>query len=251
MRASLLVPTLNEADSIAHVLRTFRAAAEAANRTIFAAAPIDWELLVVDGASTDGTGPLAAAEGARVIVERRKGYGRAYRTGFEAATGDYLATSDGDGTYPVATIPELLARVREEHIDFLTGNRLAYLDRRSMTTEHRIGNQALNLFLGVAYHRYLAGVPGGALVDSQSGFWIFPRATLEKVRLTQDGMAFSEEFKIEALVRGLKVVEVPIAYGERWGTPKLSSWRDGIGNMVFLARKRFAVGRKDRAAPSP
>jgi dolichol-phosphate hexosyltransferase len=246
MRASLVLPTLNEAESIAAVLRRFRAAAESANRSIFAAEPVDWEILVVDGSSTDGTAALAEREGARVLLEPRRGYGRAYRTGFAAATGTYLATSDGDGTYPVETIPELVARVRAEGIDFLTGNRMAYLDRRSMTTEHRIGNRVLNLFLGVAYHRYLAGLPERTLADSQSGFWVFPRTTLDRVRLTQDGMALSEEFKIEAMVRGLKVVEVPIRYGERWGTPKLSSWRDGLGNLLFLARKRFEVAREPR-----
>ncbi|EQD72670.1 glycosyl transferase, group 2 family protein, partial [mine drainage metagenome] len=82
MRATLVIPTLNEAGSIGHVLRTFRTAAEAANRTIFAADPLDWEILVVDGASTDGTAEVAAREGARVLLERRRGYGRAYMTGF-------------------------------------------------------------------------------------------------------------------------------------------------------------------------
>ncbi len=246
MRASLVIPTLNEAESIGAVLRLFRRASESANRTLFVGAPVDWEVLVVDGGSTDGTAAIAEREGARVLVERRRGYGRAYRTGFAAATGEFLATSDGDGTYPVETIPALVARVRAERIDFLTGNRMAYLDRRSMTTEHRIGNRMLNLFVGVAYHRYLSALPGRALADSQSGFWVFPRTTLDRVRLTQDGMALSEEFKIEALVRGLRFVEVPIRYGERWGTPKLSSWRDGLGNLMFLARKRFEVAREPR-----
>ncbi|MCI4354293.1 MAG: glycosyltransferase, partial [Thermoplasmata archaeon] len=81
MRATLIVPTLNESASIGHVLRTFRAGADRANPTLFPRDPLDWEMIVVDGASTDGTQALAEAEGARVIVERRKGYGRAYRTG--------------------------------------------------------------------------------------------------------------------------------------------------------------------------
>ena len=85
MRASLVVPTLNEERSIAGVLRTFRAAAEEANRTLFRDAPLDWEVLVVDGRSTDRTREIAAAEGARVIDEPRRGYGRAYKTGFREA----------------------------------------------------------------------------------------------------------------------------------------------------------------------
>ncbi len=252
MRASLVIPTLNESGSIGNVLRTFRAAADAANRAEFASDPITWEVLVVDGASTDGTGTIAAQEGARVLVERRRGYGRAYKTGFAAATGEILATSDGDGTYPVAEIPRLVRELLDHHLDFLTGNRMAYLDRRSMTTEHRIGNWILNTFLHVAYHHYLKELPARTLEDSQSGFWVFRRSVLDRVALTQDGMAFSEELKVEAILRGLKVAEVPIRYGERWGLPKLSSWRDGSRNFLFLVRKRLAVARELKmGAPTP
>ena len=245
MRATLVIPTLNEATSIAHVLRLFRDAATEANATIFRGNPLEWEVLVVDGASEDGTGAIAQAEGARVVIERRKGYGRAYKTGFAAARGDVIATADGDATYPVETIPGLVKRLLDEQLDFLTGNRFAYLDPKAMTTEHRVGNRLLNMFLGVAFHRYLRDLPGG-LQDSQSGFWVFRRELLGKVRLTSDGMAFSEEFKIEAVIHGVRFIEVPIQYRERWGPPKLSSWRDGSRNLLFLAEKRFAVAREMR-----
>jgi len=244
MKASLVIPTLNEAASIAHVLRLFRHAAQEANAAIFPGDPIDWEVLVIDGASPDGTAAIAEAEGARVIIERRKGYGRAYKTGFAAVRGEVVATADGDATYPVETVPGLVKKLLDEKIDFLTGNRMAYLDRKAMTTEHRIGNRALNLLLRTAFHHFLQELPGGTLVDSQSGFWVFRREVLDRVHLTQDGMAFSEELKIEAVLRGLKVVEVPIRYGERWGPPKLSSWRDGLENLLFLVQKRLDFARE-------
>jgi dolichol-phosphate hexosyltransferase len=251
-RATLVVPTINEAASIGHVIRTFRAAAEEANRTIFAAHPIEWEVLVVDGASTDGTPDLAKAEGARVVIERRPGYGRAYKTGFAAATGEILATADGDATYPVEIIPGLVHRLKDESLDFISGNRMAYLDRRAMTTEHRVGNRVLNLTLGLAFHRFLKEMPYGTLADSQSGFWVFRRDVLEHVHLGSDGMAFSEELKIEVILRGLRVAEVPIHYAERWGQPKLSSWKDGYRNMRFIVWKRFAFSREQaRGAPIP
>jgi hypothetical protein len=121
-----------------------------------------------------------------------------------------------------------------------------------MTTEHQIGNRILNTFLRVAYHHYLHDMPSRTILDSQSGFWVFRRSVLDRVALTQDGMAFSEELKIEAVLRGLKVVEVPIHYGERWGSPKLSTWRDGLSNMVFLFSKRLAVARELKmGAPTP
>jgi glycosyltransferase involved in cell wall biosynthesis len=252
MRATLVIPTLDEAASIAHVIRSFRAAADEANRTMFRDSPIDWEVLVIDGASADGTGAIAAAEGARVVVERRRGYGRAYRTGFEEAAGDVIATADGDATYPVETVPALVRTLLDERIDFLSGDRMAFVDRRSMTTEHRIGNWILNWFLAIAYHRYVKDLPHRTLADSQSGFWVFRRRVLDEVHLTQDGMALSEELKIETIRRGLRFVEVPIRYGERWGPPKLRSWKDGVRNLLFLAEKRFDIAREDRhARPAP
>jgi len=244
-----VVPTLNEERSIGEVLRTFRSATEAANRTLFREAPVDWEIVVVDGASTDRTRELAEAEGARVIVERRRGYGRAYKTGFREAHGDVIATSDGDGTYPVETIPAAVRRLLDERIDFLNGDRMTGVTRRSMTTEHRFGNGLLNRFLRIAYQRYLVEIPGRTIADSQSGYWVFRREVLDRVHLTSDGMAFSEELKVEAIVRGLRFVEVPIAYGERATPPKLQSGRDGIRNLLFLATKRLALARETRRGP--
>ncbi len=249
MKATLVVPTLNEAASIGEVLRRFRAAAEEANRTRFASAPIDWEVLVVDGRSTDGTPERAAREGATVISEPRRGYGRAYKTGFAAAHGEVIATADGDLTYPVETVPELVGRLLDEGPDFLSGDRLAFVSRTSMTTEHRIGNWALNFFVAIAYHRFVQHLPRGTIADSQSGFWVFRRSVLDRVHLSADGMAFSEELKLEVVVRGLKFLEIPIHYGERFGPPKLRSWRDGVKNLLFLLEKRLAVAREARTGP--
>lgn len=243
MRGTLVIPTLNEGPSIGVVLRRFKEAAAAANPKLFASDPIDWELLVVDGASTDGTAAAAAAEGARVIVEPRKGYGRAYRTGFAEARGDVLATLDGDGTYPAEEIPRFVRQLLDEQLDFITCNRLAHPVPKAMTTEHRIGNWVLNTFVRIAYAHYLRAT-GSELKDSQSGMWIFRRSVLDKVALTQDGMPMSEELKLEVILNGLKFQEVPIAYTERWGgPPKLSSWRDGRANFMFLFQKRLEVAR--------
>jgi glycosyltransferase involved in cell wall biosynthesis len=258
MRASLVIPTLNESKSIGHVLTTFRAAAGEANRTLFASDPVDWEILVVDGASADGTAEIARAGGARVITETRRGYGRAYRTGFAEATGEFIATLDGDATYPVEIIPRFLRRLLDDKLDFLSGDRLTQLDDRAMTTEHRIGNWVLNTFLRIAYSHYLTAVSGRSIRDSQSGMWVFRRSILGSLTLTQDGMPLSEEIKIETILRGFRFEEVPIVYAERWGAPKLSSWRDGRRNLLFLFQKRFEVARLRQlgilpapAGPSP
>jgi hypothetical protein len=246
MRGTLIVPTLNEAASIGHVLDTFHAAAEEGNRQLFAADPIDWEVLVIDGASADGTAAIAEAKGAKVIVERRKGYGRAYRTGFAAATGDVIATLDGDATYPAEEVPRLVRHLLDDGLDFVTTDRLRFLSGGAMTREHRIGNWLLNHLLHFAYHRYFRAAGGAMINDSQSGMWVFRRSILPRLSLTQDGMPLSEELKVEVLVHGLRFDEVPIHYAERWGAPKLSSYRDGRNNLMFLVEKRLELHRETR-----
>ena len=251
MRATLVIPTLNEAESIGHVLRSFREASDAANARLFRSDPLEWEILVVDGASTDGTAEIAARDGARVLTETRKGYGRAYRTGFESATGEIVATMDGDATYPAEMVPVFVRKLLDEQLDFLSGDRLSQLDPKAMTTEHRLGNWALNTFLRIAYAHYLVDVSDRTIHDSQSGMWVFRRSILPSLKLTQDGMPLSEEIKLEVILRGLRFLEVPIPYAERWGAPKLSSWRDGRQNLMFLFRKRFEVARRHARGEIP
>jgi hypothetical protein len=76
--------------------------------------------------------------------------------------------------------------------------------------------------------------------DSQSGMWVFSREALKRMKLTSDGMAFSEEIKIEAIRhREIGFREIFINYSQRVGEVKLQPWRDGMRNLAFLVRKRF------------
>ena len=76
--------------------------------------------------------------------------------------------------------------------------------------------------------------------DSQSGMWVFRRRALDKMKLESDGMAFSEEIKIEAILnRHIGFREIFINYSQRVGENKLQLWRDGFRNTAFLFKKRF------------
>jgi len=76
--------------------------------------------------------------------------------------------------------------------------------------------------------------------DSQSGMWIFRRSILKDMKLESDGMAFSEELKIEALRSPrIRFGEISIMYSSRLGETKLNAWRDGLQNLWFLVKKRF------------
>jgi glycosyltransferase involved in cell wall biosynthesis len=194
-------------------------------------AGFDVEILVVDNASVDRTGEVARAHGAKVIVQPVRGYGNAYKAGFANCTGDVIATGDADLTYPWHIVPKAIARLRRDDLDFITTDRLAELDRASMTRSHVFGNHMLSLAT-----RTLFGVP---FRDSQSGMWIFRRHLLHTVQLRSGGMAFSQELKIEAHRRGFRCHEMPIAYFPRGGETKNRTIRDGFGNLSQLVAARL------------
>lgn len=227
MYVSYVIPSLNERDGIR---RTIARIALGEHRQAGDRA----EIVVVDGLSTDGTPEVARELGARVILERRPGYGRAYKAGFEAAQGDSIVTGDADGSYPFEEAPRLLRRLGERGLDFITVNRFAGLQPGSMSGKHRLGNGILNAAARVLFRVRLR--------DTQSGMWVFRRRALELVpyREFHDGMPFSEEFKIRAFRHPqLHAEEVPGRYSPRTGAPKLSSWRDGWRNLRHLVRLRM------------
>jgi hypothetical protein len=80
--------------------------------------------------------------------------------------------------------------------------------------------------------------------DSQSGMWVLRRSIIDKMQLESDGMAFSEEIKIEALKNSrIRFGEISIQYSSRLGEIKLNPWRDGFYNLFFLVKKRFSRRR--------
>lgn len=216
---------MNEADSIGKVIDDIEENLSG----------IDHEILVVDTESKDGTIEIAQGKGARVVNEPRRGYGRAYKTGFEQAEGDYIATLDADCTYPPERIPEFVGILDSREVDFVIGDRLSNLQPGVMSLMHRIGNRILNLTSRILFRVKLK--------DSQSGMWVFRKDILASLSVTSDGMPFSEELKIEAITRGHHVKQVPIDYRPRTGEKKLQSWHDGWRNFRFLFSKRFGRSR--------
>jgi dolichol-phosphate hexosyltransferase len=219
LRVTAIIPCLNEEEGIARVLERMP--------------PFVDETIVVDNASTDRTPQVAASFGAKVIREDVRGYGRAYKRGFKEATGDLIITLDGDHSYPVDALSYLLEAFLHLEVDFLNASRFPVRDRAAMSFKHKIGNLVLSLAMSLLYFRWVR--------DSQSGMWVFRRSILEGFRLESDGMAFSEEIKIEALKHSqVRFGEISIQYSSRLGEIKLNPWRDGFYNLWFLLRKRFS-----------
>ena len=222
MKVSVVIPTMNEEQSIGSVL-------DDVNRTM-SGSKYDYEVLIVDTNSMDRTREIALSKGAKVVEEPRRGYGRAYKSGFEAAIGEVIATLDADCTYPAEDIPQLCDMLLQEELDFITTDRFARMEEGAMSGMHRFGNKLLT-----TTSRLLFSVK---FKDSQSGMWIIRKSALGTLNVEDDGMPFSEEIKIEAF-RNVRAREVPIVYRKRVGEVKLSSWKDGWKNFKFLWKKRF------------
>ncbi|HUR25290.1 MAG TPA: glycosyltransferase family 2 protein [Candidatus Thermoplasmatota archaeon] len=227
LKVTILIPTLNEQDGIGPTL-------DCLDRAAFEARGWDLELVVIDGASTDGTRHEAEKRGARVVIEPRRGYGRAYKRGFAEATGDVLVTGDADGTYPFERAHEFVQVLVDSGLDFVNCDRYGDLAKGAMSAKHRFGNWVLS-----STARLLFGI---RLRDSQSGMWVIRRSALAKLAVGRmaEGMAFSQEVKIEAIRRlDGRFREIPAGLRPRIGTPVLASWRDGLGNLRALYAWRF------------
>jgi glycosyltransferase involved in cell wall biosynthesis len=219
LKISVVIPCYNEEDGIRHTIGRLPSCVD--------------EVVVVDNNSTDRTAEVAATLGARVVSEKRKGYGAAYKAGLPAVTGDITATLDGDGTYPAEQIPEVVDHLIEQQLDFVSASRFPLTNPRAMSFSNKVGNLVLTAGMVVLY--------GRAVRDSQSGMWVFRSAVYPRLRVTSDGMAFSEEIKIEAIRRAdVRFGECHIDYHPRVGEVKLQKWRDGFKNLFFLVKKRFA-----------
>jgi glycosyltransferase involved in cell wall biosynthesis len=218
-KITVIIPCLNEEQGIEKVLRRMP--------------PFVDQVIVVDNGSTDRTSDVSRELGAEVIREPVRGYGRAYKRGFDDATGDLIVTLDGDHSYPPDAISYLLEAFLHLEVDFLNASRFPVQDSNAMSLKHRFGNLVLSLAMSIFFFRWVS--------DSQSGMWVFRRSILKDMILESDGMAFSEEIKIEAIRnRRIRFREISILYSSRLGEIKLNPWRDGFYNLWFLAKKRFA-----------
>jgi dolichol-phosphate hexosyltransferase len=219
LKITVIIPCLNEEHGVEQVLRRLPEFVD--------------ETIVVDNGSTDRTSEVARAFGAKVIREDVRGYGRSYKTGFASASGDVIVTLDGDHSYPPDALSYLLEAFLHLEADFLNASRFPVRDRQAMSFLNKLGNLILSLAMSVLYFRWVR--------DSQSGMWVLRRSILDHLKLTSDGMAFSEEIKIEALKsRRARFVEISIQYSSRLGETKLNLWRDGFYNLWFIVRKRFS-----------
>ena len=217
---TVLVPTLDEAETVGDVVADFRAAGFS-------------DILVVDGGSTDDTRSVARDAGARVVEQTGEGKGQAVREAVrDHIDAEYVLMLDGDGTYDADDAEAMLEPLRAGEAEHVIGNRFADMRSGAMTTLNRLGNRLINGAFGVIH--------GESFDDILSGYRAFTRESFERMHLTADGFGIETEMAVECAKRGISTTVVPITYYPRpaGSNTNLHPVRDG--GIIFLELYRRA-----------
>ncbi|MFT4039561.1 MAG: glycosyltransferase family 2 protein [Thermomicrobiales bacterium] len=202
---AVIIPALNEQETIAdQVAEVLAVAADSALPVRIAT------VLVVDNGSDDATAERAAAAGATVVSEPRRGYGRACHSGVLAAgDADYIAQMDGDRSDRFDELPLLLAPLLAGEAELVIGSRtLGSYEKGSLQPQQIFGNQLAAVMLRALY---------GVRVTDIGPFRVIGRETLLSLGMREMTYGWSVEMIARAARRGLRVREVPVTYRVRAG----------------------------------
>jgi dolichol-phosphate mannosyltransferase len=231
MDLSVVLPVINEAENVRVLIPRMR---EALGREA-----IDFEVLVVDGGSSDGTAEAATALGARVLKEQRRGYAGALETGFSAASGDYVVTLDADMSHEPYFIAKLW-RAREQ-ADIVIASRYT----RGGVAYTSLSRKVLSRLLNIWMQRALS-MP---VRDMSSGFRLYRRAALEGLHLESRNFEVLEEILVKAYANGFSIAEVPFTYFPRdKGSSHARLWHFGVAlarSSLKLWKLRNSVASAD------
>lgn len=237
MRVSVVIPARNEEAAIGRVLADVPRA-------------LVTEVIVVDGGSTDRTREVAAAHGARVIREARRGYGRACLTGLEAIdrAADVVVFLDGDYSDRPAELPQLLAPIEAGRADLVLGSRLAGSRTPGALPWHSV--------LGNRVAAALIGVVSGLTLTDLGPFRAARPAMLRALSLQEQTYGWPVEMLVKGAVRGYRILEVPVSYHPRIGTSKITGTvRGSLGaawcifsGIVKYRVKEFGARPEDGSA---
>jgi glycosyltransferase involved in cell wall biosynthesis len=219
---SIVIPCLNEAETLATVIRKAHQGARGAGIE-------SYEIIVADNGSTDGSQDIARQEGATVVDVPVRGYGAALLGGIEAAQGRYIIMGDADDSYDFSAIRPFVEKLREG-FELVMGTRLrGEIRPGAMPPLHQyLGNPVLT-FIGRLFF-------GSKLSDFHCGLRAFNREAIQALNLRTPGMEFASEMVIRATLSRLSTAEIPIIYypDGRSRPPHLQTWRDGWRHLRFM-----------------
>ena len=222
---SVVIPCLNEADTIGAVLsKAFKSIKEAG---------IQAEVIVADNGSTDASIEIAERLGARVIPVKKKGYGNALMGGIEAARGKYIIMGDADDSYDFLDVPRFVEKLREG-FDLVQGCRLPGGGGKvlpgAMPFLHRWWGNPMFTTLSHWWFR-------SPVHDIYSGFRGFTKDLYYRLEQRCTGMEFATEMIIKASLFRAKIAEIAITLhrdGRKSHAPHLKTFRDGWRTLRFF-----------------
>src|SRR5882762_8010896 len=221
VEVSVVIPCLNEANSLAYCVDKAMKA--------FQAAGLCGEVVVADNGSTDGSIRIAEEHGARVIRVAERGYGAALRAGIAGASGPFIIMGDADDSYDFTDVPRFVEKLREGH-DIVMGNRFrGEIKPGAMPPLHKyFGNPGLTALLNTLFHAHIG--------DGYCGMRGFTRKLYDRLDLRSTGMEFALEMIIKSAQIGARIAEIPIILwpDKRGRAPHLRSFRDGWRSLRFM-----------------
>jgi glycosyltransferase involved in cell wall biosynthesis len=225
---SVVMPAYNEAQGIASVVRSFLSIPE-----------VD-QVIVADNNSNDNTAELAAAAGAMVVNEPRRGYGHASQAALRAANSDYVIIVESDCTFRAEDIYKFLAYAGEFDVVFGTRTSKSCIwEGSNMGPFLRYGNCAVAKLLEYLHN-------GPCLTDVGCTYKLLRRRAVEYLApmFTVGLSHFSPQLMILAIRTKLNCVEIPVHYQPRTGTSKItgSTWkafRLGLRMIAMIVSYRF------------
>jgi len=220
LKASIIIPTLNEADAIREVISAVRRVVP------------ESEVLVVDCSSKDGTPDIAREAGAIVIADPRPGYGRAILTGLKKARGEVITIIDGDGSYEGDDIPNTIIPILRRESDLVMASRLeGKILPGAMPRMNLIGNYILTWIYNALYDQ--------SVTDTQTGLRSIRRRAFERLNMEDTAITFLTNMLITAAKMKMRIMEIPTTYYARKGHSKLHPLRDGWKIFWCLIKRWF------------
>jgi glycosyltransferase involved in cell wall biosynthesis len=223
LKIAVIIPCYNEENTIATVVRDFRASLPTAR------------IFVYDNNSSDQTIARAGAAGAVVRGEPRQGKGNVVRRMFSDIEADVYIMVDGDGTYEAAAASKLVETLISENLDMVVGRRI-HQSQQAYRPGHVMGNKALTKTVELLF--------GKNFDDMLSGYRVLSRRFVKSFPLISGGFEIETEMAIHALALAVPNKEIATAYDERseGSVSKLSTYKDGVkillSIMVLLKNER-------------
>lgn len=225
---TFILPCLNEEKTLPYCIKEIKKYINEKN--------LNAEILVSDNNSTDNSVNVARKNGARVVICKERGYGRALINGTNNAYGKYCIMGDSDGSYDFSNLDEFIEGLKKGY-DLVVGNRFkGGIEKNAMTLSHKLGVRFLSGFSNLLFHTQIK--------DYHCGLRAYKKESIENLNLSQKGMEYASEMIIVAKINDLKLLEVPTILRRDLRNRKshLRTMRDGFRHLKLICH--LAVNRK-------